>query len=83
MSRRLVRSALAQFTAMTAARNTTAAACAAVTAGVAAMVFTVAPACEMAHRRVDAVLWMCLMIYFVLEWLARLRYMARQGRLSL
>ena len=46
------------------------------------MVFTVAPACEMAHRWVDAAVWTCL-IYFVLEWLVRLRYMARQGRLSL
>jgi voltage-gated potassium channel len=46
------------------------------------MVLTVAAACEMAHRWVDAVRWTCL-IYFVLERLVRLRYMARQGRPSL
>jgi voltage-gated potassium channel len=54
MSRRLVLSALAQFTAKAAGRNMPTA------AGVAAMVvLTVAPAYEMAHRWVDAALWTC------------------------
>ena len=83
MSKRLVTSALAQFTAKTAGRNMTKAAYAAVAAGVAAMVvLTVAPAYEAAHHWVDAVLWACL-AYFVFEWLVRLRHMAGQGRLSL
>jgi voltage-gated potassium channel len=83
MSKRLVLSALAQFIAMTAGRNMTKAAYAAVSAGVAAMVvLTVAPAYEMAQHWVDAVLWTCL-VYFVFEWLVRLRHMAGQGRLSL
>src|SRR6266508_934272 len=73
MSKRLVLSALAQFTAKTAGRNMTKAAYAAVAAGVAAMVvLTVAPAYEAAHHWVDAVLWTCL-VYFVFEWLVRLR----------
>src|SRR3954453_9426056 len=45
-------------------------------------VLTVAPAYEMAQHWVDAVLWTCL-VYFVFEWLVRLRHMAGQGRLSL
>ena len=57
MSKRLVLSALAQFTAKTAGRNMTKAAYAAVAAGVAAMVvLTVATAYEVAHHWVDAVL---------------------------
>jgi voltage-gated potassium channel len=83
MSKRLVLSALAQFTAKTAGRNMTKAAYAAVAAGVAAMVvLTSASAYEAAHHWVDAVLWTCL-VYFVFEWLVRLRHMAGQGRLSL
>ncbi|MEH2613326.1 cyclic nucleotide-gated ion channel [Bradyrhizobium sp. AZCC 1693] len=83
MTQRLVLSALAQFAAKTAGRNMTKAAYAAVAAGVAAMVvLTVAPAYEAAHHWVDAVLWTCL-VYFVFEWLVRLRHMAGQGRLSL
>ena len=82
MSKRLVLSALAQFIAKTAGRNMTKAAYAAVAAGVAAMVvLTMAPAYEMAHRWVDAVLWTCL-VYFVFEWLVRLRRHAGPGRLS-
>src|SRR5207302_9197146 len=82
MSKRLVLSALAQFIAKTAGRNMTKAAYAAVAAGVAAMVvLTVAPAYEVAHHWADAVLWTCL-IYFVFEWLVRLRHMAGQRRLS-
>jgi voltage-gated potassium channel len=83
MSKRLALSALAQFAAKTAGRNMTKAAYAAVAAGVAAMVvLTTAPAYEIAHHWVDAVLWTCL-VYFVFEWLVRLRHMAGQGRLSL
>ena len=83
MSKRLVLSALAQFTAKTAGRNMTKAAHVAVAAGVAAMVvLTVPPAYEVAHRWVEAVLLTCL-VYFVFEWLVRLRHMGQQGRLSL
>jgi hypothetical protein len=83
MSKPLVLSTLARFTAKTAGRDMTRAAYAAVAAGVAAMVvLTVAPAYEVAHHWVDAVLWACL-VYFVFEWLVRLRHMARQGWLSL
>lgn len=75
--------ALAQFVAATAGRNMTKAAYVAVTVGVLSMVLlTVDPAYETAHRWVDILLWACL-IYFVFEWLVRLRHMARQGRLVL
>lgn len=82
MSKPLI-SALAQFAAATAGRNMTKAAYAAVGVGVFSMVLvTVSPAYEAAHRWIDALLWACL-VYFVFEWLVRLRHMARQGRLSL
>lgn len=75
--------ALAQFVAATAGRNMTKAAYVAVTIGVLSMVLlTVNPAYETAHRWVDVLLWACL-IYFVFEWLVRLRHMVRQGRLVL
>ena len=83
MSKRLILSALTQFTAKTAGRNMTSAAYVAIAAGVAAMAVLTAPAAyEAAHHWVDAVLWACL-AYFVFEWLVRLRHMARQDRLSL
>ena len=83
MSKRLILSALTQFTARTAGRNMTTAAYVAIAVGVAAMaVLTTGPAYEVAHHWVDAVLWACLG-YFVFEWLVRLRHMARQDRLSL
>jgi len=83
MSKRLVLSALAEFTAKTAGRNMTRVAYVAVAAGVAMMVLlTVAPADEAAHLWLVAVLWLCL-VYFVFEWLVRLRHMAKQGRLQL
>ena len=83
MSKRLVLSALTQFTAKTAGRNMTKAAYVAVAAGVAAMVvLTVPPAYEVAHHWVEAVLLTCL-VYFVFEWLVRLRHMGQQGRLGL
>lgn len=75
--------ALAQFVAATAGRNMTKAAYAAVTVGVVSMVLlTLDPAYETAHRWVDLLLWACL-VYFVFEWLVRLRHMVRQGRLAL
>src|ERR1700759_5288028 len=75
--------ALAQFVAATAGRNMTKAAYVAVTVGVVSMVLlTLDPAYEAAHRWVDFLLWVCL-VYFVFEWLVRLRHMARQGRLAL
>jgi len=81
MSKRLVLSALAQFIAKTAGRNMTKAAYAAVAAGVAAMVvLTVAPAYEVAHHWVDAVLWACL-AFFLFEWLVRLQYASKADRL--
>jgi len=75
--------ALAQFVAATAGRNMTKVAYVAVTVGVLSMVLlTVDPAYETAHRWVDLLLWACL-VYFVFEWLVRLRHMARQQRLAL
>lgn len=75
--------ALAQFVAATAGRNMTKAAYVAVTVGVVTMVLlTVNPAYEAAHRWVDALLWACL-VYFVFEWLVRLRHMRRTERLAL
>jgi voltage-gated potassium channel len=75
--------ALAQFVAATAGRNMTKAAYVAVGLGVLSMVLlTVNPAYETVHRWVDALLWACL-VYFVFEWVVRLRHMAQTGRLSL
>lgn len=82
MSKPLI-SALAQFAAATAGRNMTKAAYVAVGVGVLSMVLlTVDPAYEASRRWVDILLWACL-LYFVFEWLVRLRHMTRQGRLSL
>lgn len=76
-------SALAQFMAATAGRNMTKVAYVAVTVGLVSMVLlTFDPAYETARRWVDFLLWACL-VYFVFEWLVRLRHMARQGRLAL
>lgn len=75
--------ALAQFVAATAGRNMTKAAYVAVTVGVLSMMLlTVAPAYETAHRWVDVLLGACL-VYFVFEWVVRLRHMAQTGRLPL
>lgn len=82
MSKPLI-SALAQFAAATAGRNMTKAAYVAIGVGVLGMaVLTIDPAYEAAHRGVNALLSACL-VYFVFEWLVRLRHMARQERLSL
>jgi voltage-gated potassium channel len=83
MSQPLVLSALAQFAAKTAGRNMTRVAYVAVAVGVATMILlTVAPVFEAAHFWIGMVLWLCL-VYFVFEWLVRLRHMANQGRLRL
>src|SRR6201990_2058569 len=75
--------ALAQFVAATAGRNMTKAAYVAVSVGVLSMaLLTVNPAYQTAQRWVDALLWACL-VYFVFEWVVRLRHMARQRRLGL
>lgn len=82
MSKPLI-SALAQFAAATAGRNMTKAAYVAIGVGVLGMaVLTVDPAYEAAHRWVTALLSACL-VYFMFEWLVRLRHMARQERLSI
>jgi voltage-gated potassium channel len=74
MSKPLVSSALTGFVAATAGRNMTKAAYVAVATGVAMMVLlTVDPADEVAHRWIDAVLWVCL-AFFVFEWVVRLRH---------
>lgn len=81
MSKPLAFPALAQFAAATVGRNMTRAAYVAVTAGVLMMLLlTVDPAYEAAHRWVDAVLWACL-VFFVFEWLVRLRdaFMTQRG----
>jgi len=76
-------SALAQFVAATAGRNMTKVAYVAVTVGVLAlMLLSINPAYEAAHGWVDGVLWACL-VYFVFEWLVRLRHMAKRERLAL
>jgi voltage-gated potassium channel len=83
MSKRLVLSALAQFVAKTAGRNMTKVAYVAVAVGVSTMILlTVAPVFEAAHSWIGMVLWLCL-VYFVFEWLVRLRHMANEGRLRL
>jgi voltage-gated potassium channel len=81
MSKPLVFPALAQFVAATAGRNMTTVAYVAVTIGfVMMLVLTVGPAYEAAHRWVDATLWACL-VYFVFEWVVRLRhaFLAQRG----
>jgi voltage-gated potassium channel len=71
---------LGQFVAATAGRNMTNAAYVAVVVGVLTMVLlTVNPAYEAAHHWVDTVLWLCL-VYFVFEWMVRLRHAVMSGR---
>jgi voltage-gated potassium channel len=81
MSKPLALSALAQFVAATAGRNMTKAAYVAVATGVAAMmILTVDPAYQAARHWVDALLWACL-VFFVFEWVVRLRraFLAQRG----
>jgi voltage-gated potassium channel len=69
--------ALDQLVTATAGRNMTTAARLAVTCGVVAMVLlTVDPAYQALHYPIDAVLWVCL-VFFIFEWVIRLRYAAR------
>ena len=80
MSKPHVSPALAQFVAATAGRNMTNAAYAAVSVGfVMMLLLTVGPAYEAAHRWVDAGLWACL-VYFVFEWVVRLRQASMSQR---
>jgi voltage-gated potassium channel len=74
-------SVFAQFVTATATgRNMTSAAYVAVTAGVTAIVLlTVAPAYDALHHVIDALLWACL-VYFVFEWVVRLRHAFRIDR---
>jgi voltage-gated potassium channel len=81
MSKPLAFPSLAQFVAATAGHNMTKPGYVAVAAGVVMMVVvTVEPAYEAAHRWIDAALWVCL-VFFVFEWLVRLRhaYLAHRG----
>ena len=74
MSNPLVYPGMKQFVAATAGRNMTKAAYVAVAVGVAMMMLlTVDPAYEAAHRWVDTLLWGCL-VFFVFEWVVRLRH---------
>jgi|SRR5580698_5100796 voltage-gated potassium channel len=66
----------------TAGRNMTKAAYVAVTCGVVAMVLlTVDPAYLALHYLIDAALWGCL-LFFIFEWVIRLRHAASTGRRS-
>ena len=66
----------------TAGRNMTKAAYVAVTCGVVAMVLlTVDPAYLALHYLIDAALWGCL-LFFIFEWVIRLRHAAATSRRS-
>jgi voltage-gated potassium channel len=80
MSKLYVHPALAQFATATAGRNMTTAAYVAVTSSVVLMVLlTIDPAYSALHHWVDALLWICL-VYFVFEWIVRLRQAVRNQR---
>src|ERR1700753_3373698 len=69
-----------QFVTVTTGRNMTTPARVAVVAGMAAMVLlTVDPAYQALHYLIDAVLWTCL-VFFVFEWVIRLRHSASTYR---
>lgn len=74
-------SAFQQFVTATATgRDMTKAAYVAVTCGVVAIVLlTVDPAYAALHHVIDALLWACL-VYFVFEWVVRLRHAFRIDR---
>ncbi len=73
MSKLLESPLVAHYLAATAGRNMTKAAYVAVTAGVVLMVLlTIDPAYTVLHRWVDALLFACL-IFFIFEWVVRLR----------
>jgi voltage-gated potassium channel len=72
--------ALAQFMTATAGRNMTKAAYVAVATGIAMMILlTVDPAYQAAYRWIDALLWACL-VFFIFEWVVRLRHAVRTHR---
>jgi voltage-gated potassium channel len=82
MPKRHILAGFSYLAAATAGRNMTRAAAIAVATGIVMMVLlTVVPAYEAAHRWVDAVLWACL-VYFVFEWVVRLRHaiLSQRGR---
>ncbi len=80
MSQPSVFPSLSQFVAATAGRNMTRAAYLAVTCGVVMMVLlTVDPVYAAIHQLIGALLWACL-VFFVFEWLIRLRHAASTGR---
>ena len=80
MSRSSAFPAFDQFVTATSGRNMTNAAYIAVTCGVVAMVLlTVDPAYQALHYLIDTVLWACL-VFFVFEWVVRLRHAANNGR---
>jgi voltage-gated potassium channel len=71
---------LAQFMTATAGRNMTKAAYVAVATGIAMMILlTVDPAYQAAYRWIDALLWACL-VFFIFEWVVRLRHAVRTHR---
>ena len=73
MSKLLESPLVARYLAATAGRNMTKAAYVAVTAGVVLMVvLTIDPAYMALHRWVDALLFACL-VFFIFEWVVRLR----------
>ena len=73
MSKLLESPLVAHYLAATAGRNMTKAAYVAVTAGVVLMVLlTIDPAYMALHRWVDALLFACL-VFFIFEWVVRLR----------
>src|SRR5581483_8190440 len=80
MSQPSVFPSLSEFVAATAGRNMTRAAYLAVSCGVVMLVLlTVDPVYAAIHQLIGALLWACL-VFFVFEWLIRLRHAARTGR---
>ena len=80
MSRSSTFPAFDQFVTVTTGRNMTTPARVAVVAGMVAMVLlTVDPAYQALHYPIDAVLWTCL-VFFVFEWVIRLRASASMYR---
>jgi voltage-gated potassium channel len=80
MSRPSALPILAKFVTATSGRNMTKAAYAAVVCGVAMMVMlTVDPVFAALHYPIGVVLWACL-VFFILEWMIRLRHAFEAGR---
>lgn len=80
MPKPIILPALARFVAATAGRNMTRVAYVVTAVGVTTMMLlTLDRSYEARHRWVDALLWGCL-VYFVFEWLVRLRAAATAGQ---